>query len=92
MLVVRSGSGQPTRTPNATKLYLGSPMSSASSLAWLRIALDPCITPEMSVQLESPQQARRRFPSSDELQISSSDQAVSRLGAANHTKPSPAEN
>jgi hypothetical protein len=28
------------RTPNATKLYLGSPMSSASSLAWLRIALE----------------------------------------------------
>ena len=43
---------------------------------------------EMSVQLESPRQTRRRFPSSDE----SSDQAVSRLEAANHTKPSPAEN
>jgi hypothetical protein len=41
-------------------------MSSAISLAWLRIALDPCIAPEMSVQLESPRQARRRFPSSDQ--------------------------
>jgi hypothetical protein len=47
--------------------------------------------PEMSVQLESFRQARRRFPSSDESQISISNQAVSRLGALNRTKPFPAE-
>jgi hypothetical protein len=57
-------------------------MSSASSLAWLRIALDPCITPKCRSSWNPLDKLAVGSQAAMNRKISISDQAVSRLGAA----------